>query len=204
MGIDIRDGQQLECITCALCIDACDEVMDRIGRPRGLIGYMALKDEVDERAGARPKNVWTHIFRPRTVLYTALWSAIGLGMLVALFLRSPIGVDVTPVRNPLNVTLADGSIRNTYEVRLRNKHGETLPFTISLQSDGPLELTLEGNDRTVVDVPADETRMQRVYGTAPAGSPAAVTARTEIGLIVEDRANGQSVTRGTVFHGKAD
>ena len=39
MGIDIRDGSQLECINCALCIDACDEVMDRIGRPRGLIAY---------------------------------------------------------------------------------------------------------------------------------------------------------------------
>src|SRR5690606_1690160 len=169
MGIDIRNGQQLECITCALCIDACDEIMDRIGKPRGLIAYMALKDEVAERAGGHPKNVWKHIFRPRTILYTVLWSSIGLAMLVALFLRSPIGVDVTPVRNPLFVTLADGAIRNTYEVRLRNKHGETLPFTISLQSDAPLELTLEGTDQKVVDVPADETKMQRVYVTAPAG-----------------------------------
>lgn len=53
MGIDIRDGQQLECITCALCIDACDDVMARIGKPRGLIDYMALKDESAERPGKR-------------------------------------------------------------------------------------------------------------------------------------------------------
>ena len=50
MGIDIRDGQQLECITCALCIDACDDIMDKIGKPRGLIDYMALTDETRERA----------------------------------------------------------------------------------------------------------------------------------------------------------
>jgi polyferredoxin len=54
MGIDIRDGQQMACITCGLCIDACDEVMDRIGKPRGLIGYLALSDEVRERAGKPP------------------------------------------------------------------------------------------------------------------------------------------------------
>ncbi|NHX28075.1 cytochrome c oxidase accessory protein CcoG, partial [Escherichia coli] len=42
VGIDIREGQQLACITCALCIDACDDVMDKIGKPRGLIDYMAF------------------------------------------------------------------------------------------------------------------------------------------------------------------
>ncbi|MEM7462687.1 MAG: cytochrome c oxidase accessory protein CcoG [Pseudomonadota bacterium] len=44
MGIDIRDGQQLECITCALCIDACDGVMDKIGVERGLISYATLAE----------------------------------------------------------------------------------------------------------------------------------------------------------------
>ena len=52
MGIDIRNGQQLECITCALCIDACDDVMAKIGKPRGLIDYIALTDET-ARAGRR-------------------------------------------------------------------------------------------------------------------------------------------------------
>jgi polyferredoxin len=53
VGIDIRDGQQLECITCALCIDACDDIMDKVGKPRGLIDYIALTDErASARAGA--------------------------------------------------------------------------------------------------------------------------------------------------------
>jgi cytochrome c oxidase accessory protein FixG len=49
VGIDIRDGQQLECITCALCIDACDDIMAKIGKPRGLIDYIALTDEARAR-----------------------------------------------------------------------------------------------------------------------------------------------------------
>jgi cytochrome c oxidase accessory protein FixG len=53
VGIDIRDGQQLECITCALCIDACDDIMAKIGKPRGLIDYIALTDETREREGRR-------------------------------------------------------------------------------------------------------------------------------------------------------
>ncbi len=202
MGIDIRDGQQLECITCALCIDACDEVMDKIGKPRGLIGYMALKDEAAERAGGHPKNIWKHIFRPRTLLYTALWSAVGIGLIVALFIRSPIDLNVTPVRNPTFVTLADGSIRNTYEVRLRNKHGEDRPFRISLTSETPLQIALEGTQEMVVIVPADQTQTERVYVTAPAGTPAATTDRTAIRLWVEDLKSNDHVSVDTVFNGK--
>jgi cytochrome c oxidase accessory protein FixG len=66
VGIDIRDGQQMECITCALCIDACDDVMDKIGKPRGLVDYLALSDEDAERAGAAPTPIWKHVFRVRT------------------------------------------------------------------------------------------------------------------------------------------
>ena len=86
MGIDIRDGQQLECITCALCIDACDGVMDKIGKPRGLIDYMALSDEPLERAGKPPRNVWRHILRPRTLMYAGLWTMIGVALVFALLL----------------------------------------------------------------------------------------------------------------------
>ncbi|MFO1175857.1 MAG: cytochrome c oxidase accessory protein CcoG [Paracoccaceae bacterium] len=204
MGIDIRKGQQMECITCALCIDACDEVMDRIDKPRGLISYMALKDEVSERAGGHPKNVWKHIFRPRTLLYTALWGGIGVGMIVALFLRSPIGVNVTPVRNPLYVTLADGTIRNTYEVRLHNKHGEARPFHISVTAEDPLQLSLEGKDQTVVEVPADATVTQRVYVTAAPGSKGAQAGRVDLRIWVVDLTPGTTdrVAYDTVFNGK--
>lgn len=132
MGIDIRDGQQMACITCGLCIDACNDVMDKIGKPRDLIGYLALTDETREREGKPPKSVWQHVFRPRTIMYSVLWSGIGIALVVALFLRTEIDINVTPVRNPQYVILSDGAIRNTYDLRLRNKHGEDRWFDFSL------------------------------------------------------------------------
>ena len=73
-GVDIREGQQLGCITCALCIDACDDVMARIGKPRGLIDYVTLADEERERAGEPPVGVWRQVLRPRVLVYTGLWA----------------------------------------------------------------------------------------------------------------------------------
>ena len=208
MGIDIREGQQMECITCALCIDACDEVMDRIGKPRGLIDYMALKDESAERAGAKPKSVIKHVLRPRTLLYFTLWSGIGVGLIVALFLRSPIDLNVTPVRNPVYVLLADGSIRNTYELRIRNKQAEVRDFAITATLPGPdgasveLPLTLEGVEGNVAHVAADETLTQRVYVTAPPGSDMANAGLTDITIWLQDQGGSDRASAGTVFTGK--
>jgi cytochrome c oxidase accessory protein FixG len=204
MGIDIRDGQQLACITCALCIDACDDVMTKIGKPRGLIDYIALTDETRERAGEAPKPVWRHILRPRTILYTVLWAAVGIGLVFALFIRSDISVTVAPIRNPVYVTLSDGSIRNTYDVRLRNAMGEERPFRVTLTGDDSLLLQLEGLDDNVVYVPANETLLQRVYVVAPAGTAAASTGRTDIRLWVEDIVDGDRVSKDTVFNGRVD
>ncbi len=204
MGIDIRDGQQLECITCGLCIDACDEMMEKVGKPRGLIDYMALTDEASERSGNPVKNVWKHILRPRTIMYTTLWALVGVGLVVALFIRSDIDLTVAPVRNPTYVTLSDGSIRNTYDVRLRNKHGEDRPFNISLKGDPTLRVQLEGTPYSSVKVPADSTYLQRVYVIAPKGSEPAESERVEFRLWVEDTASGDRAYKDTVFNGRAN
>ncbi len=204
MGIDIRDGQQLACITCALCIDACDDVMGKIGKPRGLIDYLTLADGENERAGQAPAPAWKSIVRPRTMLYFVLWSLIGVGLLVALFLRGDLAFSIEPVRNPVNVILSDGSVRNAYELRLRNMTGDDRDFRLSVASDAPVALTLEGIDGLDVAVPADTTFRQRVYLTATPGSAAATTAQTGLDLVVEDAATGARVTEGTVFHGRQD
>ncbi len=202
MGIDIRDGQQLACITCGLCIDACNDVMDKVGKPRGLIGYMALTDEGRERAGQPPKSVWKHIFRPRTILYTVLWSGIGVGLIVALFMRQPVSVSVAPVRNPVYVTLSDGTIRNTYDIRIRNQEHSDRPFRISLLSDADLKISLEGLPGDVVTVAADETKLQRVYVTAAPGSSAARAERTHLRFWVEDTQSTNRASEDTIFFGK--
>jgi len=202
VGIDIRDGQQLECITCALCIDACDEIMDKIGKPRGLIDYMALTDEANERAGNPKKPVWKHVFRLRTIIYTALWSAVGVGLVVALFVRSDIDMTVAPVRNPQFVTLSDGSIRNTYDVRIRNMTHQPTDFEITLASDQPFEVELEGQAGNIVNVPADSTHLQRVYVIAPPGSEPAVNNLTNFRFWVEDLSTTTRTHQDTTFFGR--
>ncbi|MFV2035265.1 MAG: FixG Ig-like domain-containing protein, partial [Halocynthiibacter sp.] len=203
VGIDIRDGQHLECIICALCIDACDDVMARIGKPRGLIDYIALTDETAERAGGAPKPIWKHILRPRTIIFTALWAMVGAGLVIALFVRADIDVSVDPVRNPTFVTLSDGSIRNTYDVRILNKNGDDRPFHIHITKEisSPLIVTLEGSEDPITIVPADGLRLQRVYITAPAGTAAATVAATPLRIWVEDMTNTDRAFAETVFNG---
>jgi cytochrome c oxidase accessory protein FixG len=155
MGIDIRDGLQLECITCALCIDACDGVMDKTGREKGLIAYSTLKDYNFNMAIATAGNTapidparvrdsdgrfhdkvrhfnWRVIFRPRIVLYTVLWSLIGVGLLIALATRDRLQLDVLHDRNPQYVLESDGSIRNGYTIKILNMIAEPRLFTLSI------------------------------------------------------------------------
>jgi polyferredoxin len=203
MGIDIRDGQQMECITCALCIDACDDVMDKIGKPRGLIDYLALSDEVAERAGNEPVPLWRHILRPRTILYTLMWASIGVGLVYALFVRSDIELTVSPVRNPTYVLQSDGSIRNIYDVRVRNKSGEDRQFHLSLRSEEILRIELEGREGQLsFEVPADKTTLQRVYITARPQDPAAISDSTPLRLWVEDLDTDIRASQTTIFNGR--
>ncbi len=204
VGIDIRDGQQLECITCALCIDACDEIMEKTGRPRGLIDYLAVGDEANERAGKEPRRVWAHVLRPRTIMYTVLWSLVGLGLVFALFIRPAVEMTVAPIRNPTYVILSDGSVRNTYDVRLRNKNSVAHMFRLSLKGDPSLRVELEGVARTTVPVPADTSLLQRVYVISPPGSDPSLGEATGFRLWVEDESTGERAYRDTTFNGKGN
>ena len=129
-GIDIRDGLQLECIGCGLCIDACDTVMDRIGRPRGLIAFDTERNHLSCSAGGERQPI--KILRLRTILYVVLISAIGLFLLSLLTLRSDLDLNVLHERNPLFVTLSDGSIRNSYTIKVLNKAREDRRFALSV------------------------------------------------------------------------
>ena len=204
MGIDIRDGQQLACITCALCIDACDDVMDKIDKPRGLIDYITLEEADSERAGNPVAPVWKSIFRPRVILYTVLWSAIGIGLVAALILRTDITIAVEPVRNPINVTLSDGSIRNAYELRLRNMTGAEREYRIAVAGSTDVTLELQGFEGTVVTVPADTTFRQRVYLTAPPESAAAASSLLQLAISVEDTATGATASESAAFRGRQE
>ena len=204
MGIDIRNGQQMECITCALCIDACDSVMDKLGRDRGLIDYLARGDEPMERAGQKPRPIWQHILRPRIVLYTALWAAFGLALVYGLFIRADFDVTVSPLRNPTFVTLSDGSVRNVYELRLRNQFATPRDFDMQVSGlDGAL-VTAEGLSGTLLTVPADQTLKLRAYVTVPSDHIAAQSHVTDIRFWIEETSSGDRTYENSSFNGKGE
>jgi len=172
-GIDIREGPQVGCITCALCIDACDKVMADIGRPRGLIDYATLEDCRKEAAGEPTRSPWRALLRPRTIVYFSIWGGIGLAMLFALGARERLGLTVSPDRNPPFMLMSDGSIRNSYTLKLRNM--ESRPRRIQVAVEGlPGALlwtdTMRREDAAAVqtiNVPADQVGTVRAYLVAP-------------------------------------
>lgn len=132
-GIDIREGPQIGCITCSLCIDACDQVMERIGRPKKLIGYTTEADEALAGAGLPIKSPMQRLFRPRTMIYLGVWAAIGIAMLFSLGTRDRVVLDVAQSRNPVWVRLSDGQVRNSYAIKLRNMENRPRRFMLSVR-----------------------------------------------------------------------
>lgn len=139
-GVDIRHGQQEGCITCALCIDACDQVMEKVGRSKGLIRYASL-EELDG------KTVKPLLKRPRVWVYFAILMLAWTGILFGLNSLDAIQLKVLHERQPLFVLQSDGSIQNKYTLKMLNKQTEDLELMIS--ASGPENLVLVGADKAV-------------------------------------------------------
>lgn len=141
-GIDIRQGQQLGCITCGLCLDACDSIMDKIGKPRGLIRYASL----NEMAG-RPAQ---KLFRqPRTMTYLSIVLLSIAGIVYGLAHMSSMNMVVMPERQPLFVTMSDGSIQNKYDFRVQNKTGKDMYINVTAEGGIPGQ-SLIGNTQPIL------------------------------------------------------
>jgi cytochrome c oxidase accessory protein FixG len=175
-GIDIREGPQIGCITCALCIDACDAVMAQVGRPRGLIDYATLEDSAREQAGRPPSSFAKLIWHPRTLVYLGVWSAVGLALLFALGARRHLDISVAKDRNPPFMLLSDGTVRNAYTLKLRNMEARPRTFTVTLEGLPAARMWSDDMPRAAAarrlarQVGADRTDTLRVYVVAPAGT----------------------------------
>ncbi len=196
MGIDIRDGAQLECINCALCIDACDEVMAKVGRPKGLIAYDTDRNMARRRLGERPRF---RLVRARTVLYAAVFALVGAIMLFALSARETTDLNVLKDRTPPFVRLSDGSVRNAYTLKIVNKMSEAREFTVRLDSPAPLALTAVGtaaeDSALRLTIAGDDVRALRVFVTAAPG--AAATPSMPLVFSVEDAAGDKASAPAT-------
>ena len=129
-GVDIREGSQLGCITCGLCLDACDSIMDKVNRPRGLIRYASL----DEIEGKPIKKLYQH---PRTLVYIAIIIFALSGIVYGLTHLGSMTLRVIPERQPLFVSMSDGSIQNKYEFKVVNKTDKDLHVSVSAEGGIP-------------------------------------------------------------------
>lgn len=175
-GYDIRNGPDIRCITCALCIDECDKVMTAIGRPRGLIDYATLEDCEAERRGEAPRPITKALFHTRTLIYTGIWAAIGFALLFALGTRDRIDIKVQKDRNPPYTVQSSGEIRNDYTVKVLNMQARPRQMQVSLDGlpGGKFWTDETPRDKAAreltISVPADRVEPLRVYIVAPDGT----------------------------------
>jgi cytochrome c oxidase accessory protein FixG len=197
-GIDIRNGPQLECIQCALCIDACDQIMTKVGRPTGLIAYDTVRNLEAGAVGAEPIN----LYRPRVILYAAAMVAVSLIMVAALMLRPELDVNVMHGRNPLYVKLSDGGVRNGYTLKLLNKLYLPRAFSLSVAGLPGAKLDMVGHDGGVVPVPPDNIQSVTLYVSLDKQGVKALTSKaTPFSFVITDIANGARTEHEAMFQG---
>jgi cytochrome c oxidase accessory protein FixG len=123
-GIDIRNGVQMECVGCTACIDACDSIMDKIGKPRGLIRY-ASENAI---ANGEPLRYTT-----RMKLYTAVLCVVLI--LLSVLLATRADIDATVMRTPGMLFQERGtdSISNLYNIKMVNKTTADIQLAVRLE-----------------------------------------------------------------------
>ena len=132
-GIDIRDGLQYECIACAACIDVCDQVMDKMGYPRGLVRY-TTEHALKHRTG--------HVIRPRIVVYGLLLLVIISGTLWGMTHRVPLRADLIRDRNALYRELPGNVVENVYTLKITNMDNAPHSYDLVVLNNPSVEVDL--------------------------------------------------------------
>ena len=174
-GVDIRGGADFGCIQCGLCIDACDNVMSKLGRPTGLIAY---DTDLNIKQRMEGKPAFYKLIRMRTVLYAAIIAIVGGIMIYTLATRDSEGISVIHDRNPMYVRLSDGALRNGYTIRIVNKQLKYRDFIVSVDGLPSTLIDFVGlppraDGRQLISVGPDQTKEVRIVVTDYAPTPPA-------------------------------
>ena len=145
-GIDIRNGLQLECIGCAACVDACDDIMTKLKRPKGLVRY-------DSYVGLQGGQ--TRLIRPRTILYTVMLIVGAIAFAFAATRISPLRASVVRMGGA-SFYVDSGVIRNQFQLRIINKCNAESTYKIELVGDVPDSLKIIGVAQTITLPPMGE------------------------------------------------
>lgn len=192
-GIDIREGMQIECINCALCIDACDEIMVKIDRPKGLIAYDSPDNIKRREKGEKPIY---QLLRGRTIAYALLFIAVSGVMAFGLLTRNPMEVNVIRDRSPLFVTLSDGMVRNNYTLKLINKSGTNRKISIEFKGINSPSLSSETaiikNNRVIIDTIPNNVTQVKIYVKADPSIQSKAIAKINVQIF--DVQNSKKIT----------
>jgi cytochrome c oxidase accessory protein FixG len=167
-GVDIRNGPDLGCIQCGLCIDACDAVMKKIGRPARLIAY---DTDINIKRRLEGETPFYKIVRTRTALYAVVIAVVGAVMIYALATQRAEAVSIIHDRNPLYVRLSDGSLRNAFTMRVLNKSRKSETFILTVTGLDDADVDVIGSSafsgaNPLVEVGPDQSREMRILVTA--------------------------------------
>lgn len=200
-GIDIRDGLQLECIGCGLCIDACNEMMDKVNFPRDLVRFDSVQNTQLRAKGEATK---TRIVRPRTVFYSVILVLAATVMLFGLLNRSVLELNVLRDRNPLYVPLSNGDVRNGYTLKVLNKEQATKTYVLSINGLENTDFQIIGKTPNQdgsfdLEVAPDRVGSFRVFVAADPDNLQGDSTPFEFTVI--DRETGNTETYDTIFAG---
>jgi cytochrome c oxidase accessory protein FixG len=179
-GIDIRNGTQMECVNCTACIDACDAVMDKVKRPRGLIRFASLNGiEKGERLR----------LTPRIIGYCAILGVLGVGLVALLLTRSDVDATLLRAQGGLFQQMPNGRISNLYTLKLTNKTQREMPVSLRMASPDEGTVTVLGSKD--LSVPGEQQFETSVLLELP---PEALAGRTTP-VVVEVFSEGKRIDR---------
>jgi len=173
-GIDIRNGLQMECVSCTACIDACDAVMEKLDRPRQLIGFYSMS-EIEGNVKSKSNT--------RAVAYTMVLAALiaVFGWLV--FSRSQVDGTLLRARGSMYQLLDDGMVSNLYSLELINKSSNDIPFNLEVMN-GNMSVRMV-NQLTVLK--AGATAQMTFFLISPQQSVKTYKTNVKIGVMAEGK-----------------
>lgn len=184
-GIDIRNGTQLECVNCTACIDACDQVMEKVHKPAGLIrlaSYNSIKDNIKK------------LITGRVIAYSVVLAGL-IGLLAYLiFTRSEVETSIRKMPGELFRRTDDGMITNLYSIQFVNKTFEDIPLTIKIHSPSEAIISRVGGDQSIV-APAENLYKGVFFIKMPAEKVKGARTDITIGIYHGDKLVEEVTTR---------
>ncbi|OBS30306.1 cytochrome c oxidase accessory protein CcoG [Tepidimonas fonticaldi] len=180
-GIDIRNGLQYECISCGACVDVCDQVMEKMGYPKGLVKYSTQNGM--ERGWSQAQMI-RRVFRPRVLIYSSILLAIVAALGVSLWLRVPLKVDVIRDRGALARMVEMGRIENVYRIQFMNASEHERELAVTVEGLPGIEVTSERSVHLLpTEVRSVAVRVQVPPGLQAGSHPITFGFRTPDGTI---------------------